>query len=259
MHNGGMATLEQVVDFYNRGGNFQNDELDPDIRSLDLGSEEKSDLVNFLKNALTDPRVENESEPFDHPQLFIPNGHPGNESFVADGNGDGIANARFVEIPAVGRDGRSEEGLAPLQEFLNVDFENTSPPIDVCEFGDPARVVFVYTGGDCSNMTNDQGGKATCEGDLNEAQPVEIVITKDSDEIVAFPSGEVVEIGDLVMIENVEDGGGEPLKSETRLEIRQGGQTLQELEIHTSCSEPLFTNHQFGGLRLFRYRPVAND
>ena len=26
MHNGSMATLEQVVQFYNRGGNFQNQE-----------------------------------------------------------------------------------------------------------------------------------------------------------------------------------------------------------------------------------------
>ncbi len=36
MHNGGMATLEQVVEFYNRGGNFENPELDPDIEPLGL-------------------------------------------------------------------------------------------------------------------------------------------------------------------------------------------------------------------------------
>ena len=56
MHNGGMATLEQVVEFYNRGGNFENPELDPDIEPLGLTGQEKSDLVAFMKS-LTDLRV----------------------------------------------------------------------------------------------------------------------------------------------------------------------------------------------------------
>ena len=61
MHNGSIATLEQVVDFYNRGGNFSNPERDPDIQSLGLSNQEKSDLVAFMK-ALTDPRVANEKK-----------------------------------------------------------------------------------------------------------------------------------------------------------------------------------------------------
>jgi hypothetical protein len=44
---------------------------------LFLADQEKADLVNFLM-ALTDPRVRNETAPFDHPSLSIPvGGTPG--------------------------------------------------------------------------------------------------------------------------------------------------------------------------------------
>lgn len=59
MHDGSLAKLEDVVDFYNNGGRIK--ETDPlsgflsgGIRPLDLSEEEKSDLVAFLK-ALTSP------------------------------------------------------------------------------------------------------------------------------------------------------------------------------------------------------------
>ncbi|WP_458646418.1 hypothetical protein [Nostoc sphaeroides] len=98
-HNGGQATLEQVVDFYNRGGDFGV------LPPLKLSPEEKQQLVAFLKG-LTDERVRYEKAPFDHPQLFVPNGHPGNQTFVSD-DGTGKATDSFLEIPAVGRNGGS--------------------------------------------------------------------------------------------------------------------------------------------------------
>jgi cytochrome c peroxidase len=51
MHDGSLATLEDVVDFYNRGGN-PNPYLDPILEPLDLSPVEKEDLVVFLR-ALT--------------------------------------------------------------------------------------------------------------------------------------------------------------------------------------------------------------
>jgi cytochrome c peroxidase len=51
MHDGSVATLEDVVDFYNRGGG-KNPHLDAIIAPLGLSAEEKKDLVAFLK-ALT--------------------------------------------------------------------------------------------------------------------------------------------------------------------------------------------------------------
>jgi cytochrome c peroxidase len=81
-HTGGQGTLEDVVEFYNRGGDFarQNqDDLDPNIKPLGLTADDKAALVAFLKT-LTDERVRNEQKPFDHPQLCLPNppaGMPG--------------------------------------------------------------------------------------------------------------------------------------------------------------------------------------
>ncbi len=71
MHNGRFATITDVVEFYNRGGDFDSPNIDRDlIRPLNLTSGEKADLVAFLKRPLTDPRVANELPPFDRPTLY---------------------------------------------------------------------------------------------------------------------------------------------------------------------------------------------
>ncbi len=107
-HNGGNLTLKEVVEFYNRGGDFHKENiknLDADIENLNLSDQDKDDLVAFMK-ALTDERVRYDKAPFDHPQLFIPNGHPGSENSVTD-DGTGKATDALLEIPAVGRNGGS--------------------------------------------------------------------------------------------------------------------------------------------------------
>lgn len=55
MHNGGLKTLREVIDFYNKGGE-PNSNLDKDIVRLDLSDQEISDLEAFLKT-LTSDRV----------------------------------------------------------------------------------------------------------------------------------------------------------------------------------------------------------
>jgi cytochrome c peroxidase len=72
-HNGGQLTLRQVVDFYNRGGDFDNPDFDPNVHALGLGPQDEADLVSFLM-ALTDERVALEQAPFDHPQICVANG-----------------------------------------------------------------------------------------------------------------------------------------------------------------------------------------
>lgn len=49
MHNGSLATLEDVVEFYNQGG-MTNENLSPLIKPLGLSAEEKQSLVMFMKN-----------------------------------------------------------------------------------------------------------------------------------------------------------------------------------------------------------------
>jgi cytochrome c peroxidase len=48
MHDGSMATLDQVVDYYDRGGNT-NSGLDPILRPIGLTGEDKRALIAFLR------------------------------------------------------------------------------------------------------------------------------------------------------------------------------------------------------------------
>jgi len=128
-HNGGYATLDSVLEFYNRGGNRRllagagdttgyagNDSnLDQDIFPLLLGKDDRDAIVAFLK-ALTDDRVRWEMAPFDHPALKVAHGSAGDE-YSTTMNSDGTAKDSFLTIPAVGAAGRAAKGLGPLQPF----------------------------------------------------------------------------------------------------------------------------------------------
>ena len=114
-HNGGQGTLLQVVNFYNRGGDFREHNaqfIDFEIGKLNLTTQELDDLVAFLKG-LTDERVLYRRAPFDNPQLFVPNGHRMVHGVPAVAS-DGTAADIMMEVPAVGRNGG-----APVKGFLN--------------------------------------------------------------------------------------------------------------------------------------------
>ena len=55
MHDGSEKTLEDVVEFYDRGGNA-NPYLDEDMKPLKLTPQEKEDLIAFLKALTGEPR-----------------------------------------------------------------------------------------------------------------------------------------------------------------------------------------------------------
>ncbi len=117
-HNGGQATLEQVISFYNRGGDFHTanaEFLDPDIKRLNLSQASQAALVAFLKS-LTDPRVANESAPFDHPSLELNHGH--NARGPCPQLGAELCDDKQL-LPAVGAQGRSalSPPLTPLLPF----------------------------------------------------------------------------------------------------------------------------------------------
>lgn len=48
MHDGSLKTLEEVVEWYAKGGQ-PNPHLDPKIKKLDLTAQDKADLVAFMK------------------------------------------------------------------------------------------------------------------------------------------------------------------------------------------------------------------
>jgi cytochrome c peroxidase len=49
MHDGSLKTLEEVVDFYDKGGK-PNRNLDEKLKPLKLTDPQKKDLVEFLKS-----------------------------------------------------------------------------------------------------------------------------------------------------------------------------------------------------------------
>ena len=61
MHDGSVKTLEEVVEYYDKGGE-KNRFLDPAIFPLKLTEQEKKDLVAFM-NSLTSPEYTNEVRP----------------------------------------------------------------------------------------------------------------------------------------------------------------------------------------------------
>jgi len=125
-HNGGQLTLMQIVDFYNRGGDFdtaQTDGLHPideNIHPLGLAEQDKRDLVAFLV-ALTDERVAFERAPFDHPGLCVANGQQGDSNSVKvgprlpGGGPTAVAADQILCVPPTGANGR----LNRLTPFLN--------------------------------------------------------------------------------------------------------------------------------------------
>jgi hypothetical protein len=79
MHNGGHLTLFDVIAFYARGADFGAEniaDLDPavaGIGGLRASPARVATLEAFLRT-FTDPRVRNESGPFDHPSILLENG-----------------------------------------------------------------------------------------------------------------------------------------------------------------------------------------
>ena len=70
MHDGRFSTLAQVIDFYDRGGDFNAPNKDPRIHPLNLNPQQKAALIAFLSRPVTDARVASGSAPFDMPVLY---------------------------------------------------------------------------------------------------------------------------------------------------------------------------------------------
>jgi cytochrome c peroxidase len=112
-HTGSMKSLEEVVQFYARGTDFDNMLNRPagldELTDLNGDADNSEALIAFLKT-LTDDRVRHRKAPFDHPQLLIIDGHRGYDwanRYALDWN---------HWMPAVGADGA--KALKPYDEVL---------------------------------------------------------------------------------------------------------------------------------------------
>jgi len=138
-HSGNYSDLKSVMEFYARGGSRRDKSLvdaaytgdtsgtgplgkdnvpvaDPHfgtnvdffVRDIKMTEEQIDAVVAFMKT-LTDPRVQCDQAPFDHPELIVFNGHK-----AMDKNGDGRADDIRAIVPATGASGYAAAGQSNL-------------------------------------------------------------------------------------------------------------------------------------------------
>lgn len=160
MHNGRFQTLEEVVDFYDRGGDFISGGRFISIGSLGLTPQQKADLLAFLRRPLTDPRVAASLPPFDEPRLYgqstrVPQVLPGGVPGIG-----GIPQVVAVEPPLAGNPAFTVgiyDGRTGAEAVLVID--DTEPPTGrgIPASGSLARISITLMGA----ATDDGFGSAT--------------------------------------------------------------------------------------------------
>jgi cytochrome c peroxidase len=99
-HNGGKNSIEEVVDFYDIGGDFPGINLDPDLLVLNLAPQDRLDLIAFVEDGLLDPRVENGLFPFTRPTLASELPSANSVYGVASLSGVGVPPDLLAHVPA---------------------------------------------------------------------------------------------------------------------------------------------------------------
>jgi hypothetical protein len=205
------------------------------------------------------------------PPPFFDGGPPaGDDVWVTMGDDDEVAPGDFRVYM------RKAQVTADATFTGYAEAQNAGNPAEVCKDDDPVTVLvltpptpiyncttkpkrkpqalmFEYTGGDCAG-SNDQEGKLKCE-DFQPlgTEPVQVYYKgKDRKKIQIVPDDESVVAGDPVLLEAIRR---KKLHSSSKIEIRRGGEKLQSMEIHTSCSKPLNVGDKFGSLTLKEYIP----
>jgi hypothetical protein len=148
--------------------------------------------------------------------------------------------------------------VPPPPPVCSIDLEKTASPDQitltpvVCE-GGITQITFRYTGEPCSATTNLQGRKLNevCKnGEPNFAQPVKLVVTgKEASKVTVNPSGQTVNVGDLVTFTTT----GDKLKSDLTFDVRQGTTVRQSLKVHVSCSQPIAPGDKFGSMQVVSF------
>ena len=144
MHDGRFATLEEVVEFYDRGGDHDAPNIDRNlIRPLNLAPEEKAALVAFMKRPLTDPRVADELPPFDRPHLYTESNRvPVISGTGRNGAGGFLPKVTAIEPPLVGNPSFTvavSNGLGNAQAVLVIDSNDPGVGTSVPASGSFAR------------------------------------------------------------------------------------------------------------------------
>jgi cytochrome c peroxidase len=154
-HNGRFNTLEEVVDFYNRGGDFTAPNKDPRIQPLGLNAGQRADLLAFLRRPLTDPRVAAGTFPFDRPSLYTESSHvPVLVGAGTAGQGGFVPRAIAIEPPIGGNANFTvavRDGLGGAPAILIIDTSDPGPDADIPTSPAIARVTLNLLGSGAGN------------------------------------------------------------------------------------------------------------
>lgn len=132
MADGRFATLEEVIDFYARGGDFNAPNLDPRIVPFNINAGQRAALAAFMRRPLTDPRLATQAGPFERPTLFSEtDAVPATVGVGQSGSGGLTPRLIAIEPPLAGGDNFTiavEGGLANATAQVLIDLiEPTSP------------------------------------------------------------------------------------------------------------------------------------
>jgi cytochrome c peroxidase len=132
MHTGAFPTLNAVVQFYNRGGDF-GPSIDPLVSFITglITPTDEANLVAFM-NTLTDPRVQLQQPPFDRPRLWSESPRaPTTFGYGTIGSG-GVAPITVAAAPPYLGNSKFTIGLDTtlpgVPSLLVVDFAAQNPP-----------------------------------------------------------------------------------------------------------------------------------
>ncbi len=147
------------------------------------------------------------------------------------------------------------DDCSPVTVIVTVETDDESNPPDgtnCCASGDKVKQLFVrYTGEDCSATNTTQGSnKYSCSGDPNFDSQVYIISNDETNPNNGDRWFEgIVGLNEVFSADATLEGKSK-LDSRTYFHIydQQGGNLLQTVEIHTSCSVAVVVGEQVGSL-----------
>ncbi|MBK6942275.1 MAG: hypothetical protein IPH13_19025 [Planctomycetes bacterium] len=120
-HDGSAGDLAEVVEFYDRGGDFHDNQSEL-IEPLGLEPAQKTALVQFLTSATLDPKIALGATPFDRPTLYTETDRvPAIVAAGSAGSGGIVPRLVALEPPFVGNPSCAlaiADGLAGAPAFL---------------------------------------------------------------------------------------------------------------------------------------------
>jgi cytochrome c peroxidase len=135
MHNGEFQTLSEVIDFYNRGGDYGIN-IDPNVNGIagQISAQGKANLLAFLQT-LTDPRVALEQAPFNRPTLWSESARVPVQFGTGTAGTGGFVPSAFVSTPPFVGNAKFTLSLdrarAWAPTFLLLDFSASTTPVPV--------------------------------------------------------------------------------------------------------------------------------